>query len=67
MKYDLYVITDEAIAGGLTHAEIAERAIAGGADVIQLRDKVCGSRKTLSDRPGSPHDYDENRYIVHCK
>ncbi len=23
MKYDLYVITDEAIAGGLTHEEIA--------------------------------------------
>jgi thiamine-phosphate pyrophosphorylase len=45
MKYDLYVITDEAIAGGLTHAEIARRAIAGGADVIQLRDKVCGCRE----------------------
>ena len=30
MKYDLYVITDVAMAGGLTHAEIAERAIAGG-------------------------------------
>jgi len=42
MKYDLYVITDETIGGGLTHAEIAERAIAGGADVIQLRDKTCG-------------------------
>ncbi len=23
MKYDLYIITDETIAGGLTHAEIA--------------------------------------------
>lgn len=45
MKYDLYVITDEAIAGGLSHAEIARRAIAGGADVIQLRDKVCGCRE----------------------
>ena len=42
MKYDLYVITDEAIAGGLSHAEIARWAIAGGADVIQLRDKECG-------------------------
>jgi thiamine-phosphate pyrophosphorylase len=42
MKYELYVITDEAIAGGLPHAEIARRAIAGGADVIQLRDKMCG-------------------------
>ena len=45
MKYDLYVITDETIAGGLTHAEIAERAIAGGADVIQLRGKTCGCRE----------------------
>jgi thiamine-phosphate pyrophosphorylase len=45
MKYDLYVITDEAIAGGLSHEEIARRAIAGGADVIQLRDKVCGCRE----------------------
>ena len=45
MKYDLYVITDEAIAGGLTHAEIARRAITGGADVIQLRDKACGCRE----------------------
>jgi thiamine-phosphate pyrophosphorylase len=45
MKYDLYVITDVARAGGLTHAEIAERAIAGGADVVQLRDKVCGARE----------------------
>lgn len=40
--YDLYVITDESIAGGLSHSEIAQRAIAGGADVIQLRDKTCG-------------------------
>jgi len=47
MKCDLYVITDETIAGGLTHAEIAERAIAGGADIIQLRDKACGSRELL--------------------
>jgi thiamine-phosphate pyrophosphorylase len=38
MKYELYVITDEAIAGGLPHAEIARRAIAGGADV------ECGCR-----------------------
>ncbi len=47
MRYDLYVITDEVIAGGLSHAEIAQRAIAGGADVIQLRDKVCGCRELI--------------------
>ena len=45
MKIDLYVITDESVAGGLSHAEIALRAIAGGADVIQLRDKACGPRE----------------------
>ena len=45
MNYDLYIITDRATSGGLTHAEIAERAIAGGADVIQLRDKACGCRE----------------------
>ena len=42
---DLYVITDESVAGGLSYAEIALRAIAGGADVIQLRDKACGPRE----------------------
>ena len=47
MKFDLYVITDEEIAGGLSHAEIARQAIAGGADVIQLRDKACGPRELL--------------------
>jgi thiamine-phosphate pyrophosphorylase len=47
MKLDLYVITDEAVGGGLSHREIAQRAIAGGADVIQLRDKTCGSRELL--------------------
>jgi thiamine-phosphate pyrophosphorylase len=44
MRYDLYVITDEVIAGGRSHAGIAEQAIAGGADVIQLRDKRYGCR-----------------------
>lgn len=39
MDADLYVITDETIAGGRTHAEIAREAVLGGADIIQLRDK----------------------------
>jgi thiamine-phosphate pyrophosphorylase len=49
MNYDLYVITDERIGRGRTHAEIAERAIAGGADAIQLRDKTCSSRELIRD------------------
>jgi thiamine-phosphate pyrophosphorylase len=39
MNFELYVITDETIAGGRSHADIAQRALSGGADVIQLRDK----------------------------
>ncbi len=44
MKYELYVITDEALSGGLPHEVIAERAVRGGADVIQLRDKSLSCR-----------------------
>jgi thiamine-phosphate pyrophosphorylase len=47
MKLDLYVITDEKAGDGLSHAEIARLAIAGGADVIQLRDKTCGTLELL--------------------
>ncbi|HJJ43957.1 MAG TPA: thiamine phosphate synthase [Methanocorpusculum sp.] len=39
MKYDLYVVTDEDLSNGRSHAEIAQLATIGGADVIQLRDK----------------------------
>jgi thiamine-phosphate pyrophosphorylase len=45
MNLDLYVITDEKISGGLSHFQIAEAAIAGGADVIQLRDKTRRCRE----------------------
>lgn len=40
----LYVITDEEIAG-MSHVEIAKKALAGGASVIQLRDKVRNDRE----------------------
>jgi len=44
-SWHLYVITDEHLSGGRSHIQIAEDAIAGGADVIQLRDKSASSRK----------------------
>ena len=47
MAYDLYVITDEQIGHGLSHTEIARRAVAGGADTIQLRDKRLSGRDLL--------------------
>jgi thiamine-phosphate pyrophosphorylase len=39
MSFDLYVVTDEPLSGGMRHVEIARRAVQGGADAIQLRDK----------------------------
>jgi thiamine-phosphate pyrophosphorylase len=47
MNLDLYVITDEAIAGGRSHAGIAQQAALGGADVIQLRDKTVSPLELL--------------------
>jgi len=45
MRLGLYVITDEALAGGRPHAEIARLALEGGADAIQLRDKARTPRE----------------------
>ena len=45
MPYDLYVVTDEKLKKGLTHQQIAKKALAGGADVIQLRDKAMTGRE----------------------
>ncbi len=45
--YGLYVVTDEALSRGLSHTQIAERAVAGGADASQLRDKKMEGRKLL--------------------
>ena len=44
MPCDLYVITDETLAGGLPHAGIARCAVEGGADAVQLRDKTLSCR-----------------------
>ncbi len=38
-RWRLYVVTDERIGRGRSHFRIAEEAIRGGADVVQLRDK----------------------------
>src|SRR5512140_254662 len=39
----LYVITDEKASRGRSHLQVAEAAILGGADVLQLRDKETSS------------------------
>jgi len=44
-KWRLYIITDEVLSKGRSHLDIARAAVAGGANVIQLRDKWASSRK----------------------
>ncbi|HQJ86913.1 MAG TPA: thiamine phosphate synthase [Methanoregulaceae archaeon] len=46
-EWALYVVTDEYLSRGRSHVEVAEEAIRGGADVIQLRDKERSSRELL--------------------
>lgn len=44
-RWRLYVITDERLGRGRSHLQIAEAAIRGGADVVQLREKTASSRR----------------------
>lgn len=44
-SWRLCVITDERLGRGRSHLRIAEAAILGGADVIQLRDKTASGRR----------------------
>lgn len=49
----LYPITDTAVAGGLTHAEIVRRLCQGGATLIQVRDKRLPDRRLLEAARGA--------------
>ncbi|MDQ7849281.1 MAG: thiamine phosphate synthase, partial [Armatimonadota bacterium] len=43
----VYVITDRRLARGRSHEEIAAAAVAGGATVVQLRDKELTTRQMV--------------------
>ena len=45
--YDLYIVTDEKLSNGLTHSQISDLVIKGGANVVQLRDKSMEGRDLL--------------------
>jgi thiamine-phosphate pyrophosphorylase len=42
--WSVYVVTDATLSRGRSHLEVARGAIAGGADVVQLRDKEAPGR-----------------------
>lgn len=43
----LHVLTDDTLVPGRTHLDVARAAIAGGADVVQLRDKIRPDEELL--------------------
>jgi len=45
----LYVITDRRLSKGRSHIEVMSLSIAGGAKVIQLRDKECTARELVEE------------------
>ncbi len=47
--FSLYVLTDHGLSRGRSNAEVVEEAIAGGADVIQLRDKGYTAKQLLEE------------------
>ena len=48
LDLSLYVVTDAALSRGRSHEEVARAAFAGGAQVVQLRDKSATARELLA-------------------
>ncbi|MFT4889755.1 MAG: thiamine-phosphate pyrophosphorylase [Halobacteriales archaeon] len=44
---ETYLVTQESLSGELTTPEVVEAAIAGGVDVVQVREKHAGAREQL--------------------
>ncbi len=49
LDFHLYVLTDQGLSRGRSNEEVVEEAIAGGADVIQFRDKEHDTRWLLQE------------------
>ncbi len=49
LNFQLYILTDSNLSKGRTNEEVVKAAIAGGADVIQLRGKEYTGRQLLSE------------------
>ncbi len=47
MRLDLYVITDEKVAGGRSHAHTAQKCLRHGASALQLRDVKLSKQEML--------------------
>ena len=45
IDYSLYLVTDRLLAGGRPLSEVVVAAVAGGATVVQLREKHCVTRE----------------------
>jgi len=43
--FSVYLVTDESLSASRSTVEIVERAIEGGVDVVQLREKGTSARR----------------------
>jgi len=63
--FDLYVVTDKRLSHGLTDAEVARLAYAGGADIVQLRMKAESGKEMLEQARLIKQYADEySRYFI---
>ena len=63
----LHVITDTTLQSRFTHAELAELAIAGGADTVQFRQKQGTTREFNSNGAVDANDMCKAQCAVDCK
>ncbi|MBI4759490.1 MAG: thiamine phosphate synthase [Chloroflexi bacterium] len=49
INWELYVITDAKLSRGRSHREVIQAAIAGGATVVQYREKETGTRRMVEE------------------
>lgn len=49
LDFRLVLVTDRRLARGRTHAEVVQAAVAGGATMVQLREKELGGRRFLEE------------------
>ncbi|WP_322487129.1 thiamine phosphate synthase [Chloroflexus sp.] len=49
IDWSLYVVTDAGLSRGRSHLAVIEAAIAGGATVVQYREKVAATRQMIAE------------------
>lgn len=49
LDWSLYVVTDAGLSRGRSHLAVIEAAIAGGATIVQYREKMASTRQMIAE------------------